>query len=139
MVVALGVLMAVGLSGRSFHGWLRSDIKHWKIFDQVALGEQLREEAPVDTRIAVVWAGAVPYFSRLYAVDLLGKSDKVIARSTPHNMSPGHNKWDYTHSIGALKPDYILELFRPSPKDIDYVTQLGYSQAPNGIYFRRSP
>ncbi len=30
-------------------------------------------------KIAVVWAGAIPYFSNRYAIDLLGKTDKEIA------------------------------------------------------------
>ena len=32
-------------------------------------------------------------------------------------MSPGHNKWDYTHSIGVLKPDYIVQLWKPTAED----------------------
>jgi hypothetical protein len=136
VVTALGVLIGLGLSGRSFHEWLQSDVKHSKLFYMVALGENLREQAPPEARVAVVWAGALPYFSRLYAIDLLGKSDKVIARSTPHGISPGHNKWNYAHSIGGLQPDYIIELWSPSAQDVDLVTGLGYSQAANGIYFR---
>ena len=33
--------------------------------------------------IAVVWAGALPYYSGLKAIDILGKSDKYIARLPP--------------------------------------------------------
>jgi arabinofuranosyltransferase len=139
VVVSVGLLMAVGLGGRSFYRWLRSDVKHSTLFDMVALGEELRERAPLDTKVAVVWAGALPYFSRLHAIDLLGKSDKVIAHSTPHNMSPGHNKWNYEHSIGVLKPDIIIEMWHPRKEDLEYLTKLGYSGKPNGMYFRESP
>jgi hypothetical protein len=139
LVVALvGLLLVVGLGGRSFYRWWRSDVKHSTLFEMVALGEELRERAPLDTKVAVVWAGALPYFSRLYTIDLLGKSDKVIARSTPHNMSPGHNKWNYEHSIGVLKPDIIVEMWKPRKEDIEYLTKLGYSGKPNGMYFRAS-
>ena len=58
----------------------------------MALGLKLREQMPPNTKIAVVWAGALPYFSRLPSIDLFGKTDKVIARTTARNMSPGHNK-----------------------------------------------
>ncbi|NOT25808.1 MAG: hypothetical protein HOP16_06855 [Acidobacteria bacterium] len=136
VVTVLGLLMATGLSGRSFRAWLRTDMDHNKLFGQVVLGEMLREQAAPDARIAVVWAGAAPYFSGLYTIDLLGKSDKFIARTPPHNMALGHNKWDNAHSIGELKPDYILELWDRSPESLAYVTGLGYSEMPNGIFVR---
>jgi hypothetical protein len=136
VVAVIGVLIAVGLSGRSFYGWIQEDAANRSLPKLVALGVQLRDEAPPDAKVAVVWAGAVPYFSRLYAIDLLGKSDKVIARSEPHNMHPGHNKWNYAHSIGILQPDYIVELWQPTPEDIAYVTKLGYTRQPNGMYVR---
>jgi len=138
VVAMVGLLLVVGLGGRSFYRWWRTDVKHSTLFEMVALGEELRERAPLDTKVAVVWAGALPYFSRLYTIDLLGKSDKVIARSTPHNMSPGHNKWNYEHSIGVLKPDIIVEMWKPRKEDIEYLTKLGYSSEPNGMYFRKS-
>jgi hypothetical protein len=50
---------------------------------------------------------------------LLGKSDKVIARTKMHTSltldeltigyRPGHTKWDYAYSIGKLKPDVIAQ------------------------------
>ena len=76
-------------------------------------------------RVAVVWAGALPYFSDRYALDLLGKSDRTIAhedmRTPPADPSnplstitaffPGHLKWDYSYSIGQLKPDIVAQLW----------------------------
>ncbi len=66
-------------------------------------------------KIAVVWAGATPYFSHRYYLDLLGKSDPHIARQPMHRSEdrsgdfwPGHRKWDYRYSIGKLKPDVVL-------------------------------
>jgi hypothetical protein len=53
-------------------------------------------------------------------------------------MSPGHNKWNYEHSIGVLKPDIIVEMWKPRKEDIEYLTKLGYSGKPNGMYFRAS-
>lgn len=71
-------------------------------------------------RIAVVSAGAIPYFTDRYAIDLLGKNDVIIAhldaRSTGGlfnlaNYRPGHMKWDYDYSIGELKPDVVVQLW----------------------------
>ena len=77
-----------------------------------------------EATVAVVWAGTVPYFCERTAIDLLGKSDPVIARSAPRipaglagvgEFWPGHNKWDHDYSIGQLKPDLVTELWRPLP------------------------
>ena len=139
LLAVVGILMAVGLGGRSFNDWLKFPVENYGLFKMVKLGVELREGAPLDSRVAVVWAGALPYFSRLYSIDLLGKSDKVIARSKPHNMATGHNKWNYEHSVGVLKPDYIVELWHPTQADIAYISRLGYSQKPGGIYIRNRP
>jgi len=87
--------------------------------------------------IAVVGAGTTPYFlPNLYAIDLLGKADPVIAHgpirfpmSIPDipDMRPGHMKWNYAHSIGELKPDVIVQLWERTgdeaePYLSDYVT-----------------
>jgi hypothetical protein len=63
-------------------------------------------------RIAVIWAGAIPYFSRRPAIDLLGKSDPVIA---------------------ALRPRLG---FRLPPRDIERIGALGYEKVAQ-YYVRR--
>ena len=73
------LLMATGLSGRSFRQWLLSDIEHNKLLAQ-----------------------------------------------------------DYAYSVGVLEPDYILELWDPTPENRAYVTRLGYSELPNGMFVLRS-
>jgi hypothetical protein len=72
-------------------------------------------------KIAVTAAGTEPYFlPDRYAIDILGKADKVIAREpikVPVSLAgiadvrPGHMKWDYAYSIGKLKPDIIVQLW----------------------------
>jgi arabinofuranosyltransferase len=73
-----------------------------------------------EATIAVVWAGAIPYFSQRPAIDLLGKNDRTIARSRAHLPDsgsrytvfyPGHMKWDYDYSIRQLKPDVIVQFY----------------------------
>jgi len=88
--------------------------------------------------LAVTWAGALPYFVERPAIDLLGKSDRYVARRPMRrdlrvepNVStglsrwlmflglnrfnqfyPGHLKWDYAYSIGELRPDVVVQLWR---------------------------
>lgn len=85
----------------------------------------LRRITSPQAKIAVVWAGAIPYFSDRYAIDLLGKNDKQIARERMRMSSglrkfiafyPGHLKYNYGYSIGQLKPDVVVQLWS-SPEE----------------------
>jgi hypothetical protein len=88
-------------------------------------GRLVQEVSSPEATIAVVWAGAIPYFADRYTIDLLGKNDRRIAHGTMHLPSgpqrfsafyPGHMKWDYAYSIAQLKPDLILQIWR-RPED----------------------
>lgn len=85
----------------------------------VKMGLFLSEITGDRAKIAVLWAGAIPYFSDRYAIDLLGKNDARIAREKMRvsyglrkfiAFSPGHLKWNYAYSIGQLKPDVVAEI-----------------------------
>ncbi len=85
----------------------------------------LRQVTAPQARIAVVAAGSTPYFMHRYAIDLLGKSDPVVARGgiqvNPYGdwleLRPGHIKFNYDYSLGQLQPDVVVEL-RVSTYDI---------------------
>jgi hypothetical protein len=82
-----------------------------------AMGLFLPRFTHPDAKIAVAWAGALPYFSNRPSVDFLGKCDKVIARLPAKYvpgriMYPGHMKWDYQYSITRYSPDVIVELWK---------------------------
>jgi hypothetical protein len=99
-----------------------------------------------EATVAVTWAGALPYFSERYCIDLLGKSDRTIARGEMKNLAgkdagrldelmafkPGHTKWDYDYSIGRLKPDVVANTWRDMEtlpyldRDYEHVTIDGY-------------
>jgi arabinofuranosyltransferase len=74
-----------------------------------------------DAKIAVFWAGAIPYYADRFAIDFLGKSDKHIAELYPNIPSkviwfqqttlPGHNKYDLRYSMETLKPTYIQRYY----------------------------
>jgi hypothetical protein len=61
----------------------------------IRLGHELRTDAPAGARIAIGDAGAVPYFSGLNNIDILGLNDPYLARL------PGR----YTRKIDV---DYVL-------------------------------
>jgi hypothetical protein len=77
--------------------------------------------------IGIVQAGVAPYFSpqRRY-VDLLGKSERVIARAPAHRCTacgplqmylafwPGHMKWDYHYVVTELRPDIFAQVWPES-------------------------
>ncbi|HEX8990900.1 MAG TPA: hypothetical protein VF784_04410 [Anaerolineales bacterium] len=87
----------------------------------LAIALALQATTKPGTSIAVVGAGTIPYLlPDRYAIDILGKADPVIAHErvrAPMSiedvpfMRPGHMKWDYTRSIGQLKPDVIVSLW----------------------------
>ena len=95
----------------------------------------LKEITDPEATIAVVWAGAIPYFSDRQAVDMLGKNDRIIARrkiEVPDGTEkytafyPGHMKWDYSYSITELKPDVIVQLYGVTDAEIDPVLATDY-------------
>jgi len=75
----------------------------------IDLGLTLREVTPEDAVVADMWAGSVFYFSERKGIDLLGKMDRHIARidTVAGSNAPGHNKYDFSYSLGELKPDFL--------------------------------
>jgi len=131
ITVVLALLSSVTFNAfngrRSLAEWLLIDPPLYR-YENRAMVRQARlvqEISSPQATIAVVWAGAIPYFAERHAIDLLGKSDRVVARGTMHIPAgpdrftafyPGHMKWDYSYSIGQLKPDVILQIWR-EPED----------------------
>ena len=74
----------------------------------------LKQNTAPSAKVADFWAGQVFYFSERPAIDLLGKSDRYIARLTarPEAAKPGHNKYDFDYSLGTLRADYVIAMFR---------------------------
>jgi hypothetical protein len=104
----------------------------------VKIGLLLKQNTPEDARVADFWAGSVFYFSDRYAIDLLGKADKTIAREPayPDGMLPGHNKFDFDYSLGKRKPDFLVASFK-LPVDeafLKKIAEQGYAFTPR-LYF----
>ncbi|MEN4012991.1 MAG: hypothetical protein AB1453_03590 [Chloroflexota bacterium] len=78
----------------------------------------IRQVTKPEASVAMVAAGNICYFSHRTCIDLLGKSDPVVARAgvqVPFDadwkvLRPGHIKFNYAYSISQLKPDVIVEV-----------------------------
>lgn len=126
--LALGLLVFVMVSLAPMTVWARDGglfvARDWLVTqDTHVLATALGPNATV----ATAWAGAPAYYLDRPMIDLLGKSDAVVAAVVPRgSMHPGHNKWDYDYSVRQLKPDVVRELFIPSTSDEDRLAQWGY-------------
>lgn len=102
------------------------------------LGLLIRASTPPDFRIAVAAAGATPYFAERPTEDLLGKNDRHIAKLPPRGVfSPGHDKWDYSYSLGDKGAALIVEAVDVNEADERYMESLGFEELPNGMRLRR--
>lgn len=101
------------------------------------LGLLINDITDPQAHIAVVTAGSIIYFAEREGIDMLGKSDRVIAHSLPHEnggtldnvdeiFRPGHNKWDYQHSIVDLSPDIVAQIWGSSKEMEPYLEAGGY-------------
>jgi hypothetical protein len=125
-LAALAVLVASSAHGGRV--WVDSGGLHTyndKTMTEYALA--LRDMTDQHAVLAVTWAGGLPYYSDRPAVDILGKSDRVVASAAPRGpFRPGHNKWDYEHSIRDLRPDVVAQLWRATPDDLALLKNVGY-------------
>jgi hypothetical protein len=60
------------------------------------------------TSVGVHYGGVPPYFGERRAVDVLGKSDRHIARLEVDRFIPGHSKWDWKYVLDEKQPDIFL-------------------------------
>lgn len=123
----------------AFGSWIDHGAMYVENYDwpRIRLGLLVREATAENAVIATFGAGTMPYFAHRQAIDLLGKCDRVVARSAPRaGFIPGHNKWNYEWSIAQLKPDVVTDLWNPSEEDLAFMRRHDYSMLPNGIFVR---
>jgi arabinofuranosyltransferase len=122
--------------------WLKNNAAQYTDEEQYArLGLLIARTTPKDYRIAVVAAGATPYFADRPTEDMLGKNDRVIAKQAPKGIfAPGHDKWDYAHSLGVKQPDMVVEFADVRDSERTLISQLGYVvEGTNGLYVKVPP
>ena len=109
--------------------------------EYVEIANRLREITTPEAHIAVVTAGAIPYFSERPAIDLLGKNDPTIAREPNHlpsgigDIRPGHMKWDYAYTLGELKPDVVVQIWGDTETAKKYLAEYYVSAEYDGMLF----
>jgi len=102
----------------------------------VAAGLELARICTPTARVGVFYAGTVPYYSGLPALDFLGKSDRHIAHLPPDLSLPvGHNKFDLQYSIVEQRPDYV-ERFQWARVDLSAFAREHYVKV-NGLWLLR--
>jgi arabinofuranosyltransferase len=87
---------------------VRQDLR--EVATWTAVGRFFRAHARPDASLAVIAAGAMPYYSRCTAIDMLGLNDAVIAHRRVAEMGrgqAGHEKHDVDYVL-ARKPSYIV-------------------------------
>ena len=150
--LSTGVVLVVALLLTSFEPLARH-IRHRDILGArtnlhvTQTVETLRTVTQPEALVATVWAGVPAYYSDRKMIDLLGKNDVFIARSTPQgDFFPGHNKWDYDYSIGEFRPDVIFQTFTRGIDESlpERLTSWGYTKwcaedqffPASGMYFK---
>lgn len=126
IIISLVFLLFCSINLNLIDGSVNNFFLLWRplhINDHIVMVKQsllINELTDDSAKIAVVWAGIIPYFADRYFIDLLGKNDRKIARQDMRIASgfakyycfyPGHSKWDYCYSIGQLKPDVVMQIW----------------------------
>lgn len=118
IVLIVGVVLAVGPNQRFLPEITRKTIPYDVNLHEPLLKSSLalNELVTEDAQVGVVMAGIVPYYTGLYAIDYLGKSDPIIAQLPPdlsgsvawlgRTNIPGHLKYDLYYSLQQLQPDF---------------------------------
>lgn len=133
------LLLLVAVNGKGLIDWAGGNAYRLPGDAQmVRYGLALRQATATDATVAVTWAGALSYYSHRPTIDLLGKCDPVIAASTPPIAAfiPGHNKWDYSYSIGRLRPDVVAQLWFHDAADLLALRSWGYEPVAPGVWVR---
>ena len=128
----LAILFTLFLSSSHFQYMYNEEVQITSTdYLNVAIGKKINLISEPKATVGLFWAGNLSYYIDRPSIDLLGKSDRVIAKSPPvreqvqskYNFSdffPGHNKWNFKYSIGELMPDIII---RPS-EDREFIKQI---------------
>ena len=109
----------------------------------IGTGKFLGEKYP-GKRVAVGALGKIPYFSGMYAIDILGLADPVVAHlpAKSNRFEPGHLKFDPDYTL-SRKPDVIALSIFPNGDFSFGLTRAKYEQAGYHLKYlvdtRRSP
>lgn len=139
----LAVMLVLLPASPDWTGWaLRNfEMYEWD-YNAAKSALHVAQATPPTASVAATAIGALGYFGNRRVVDLLGKIDPVIARGYPRTPKfvPGHDKWNLQHSIGKLKPDYVVDLpMGVSPEDVAWFRAQPYAIDQSGMHHRTAP
>lgn len=143
------------LSSNSFHG-PKALLQYVKIdlgTDRAIEGNPIERAVIInkiahkDALVAVWTAGNVPYLTDTKNIDIVGKTNRYIARlemkHPPKNAGfvekarfffPGHMKWDHKYSLVENRPDVIDNIWKIDDETSGFLRQ-NYYTAVAGMYF----
>lgn len=103
----------------------------------------LQTHTASNTKVGLHWAGITAYFTDRPVVDLLGKSDRHIAKMVVDIFVPGHSKWDWDYVMKEIKPDIFIGESRGLAERSDFQSEYLYAaftENPKypGFFVRRS-
>jgi len=99
------------------------------------IGFYLREQTPPEMSVALHCAGTTAYFAERPAIDVLGKSDRHIARLPVRVFHPGHSKWDWDYVLFERRPDVFTETSRGLDNHPEFVRSYFLATTPDGLRF----
>lgn len=137
LLVALGAALLVA-PGRARAEWLDPRaptmlrVENWVNLQHA---EYLREHTHPSTTIALHWGGVPAYFSGRPAIDVLGRSDRHVAKLTVPRFAPGHSKWDWDYVLETRRPDIFLRVSRKLDRRSDFRARYLEAHTAGGLSF----
>jgi hypothetical protein len=112
---------------------LRNNVKNFRY------ASYFRDHTEPTTTLGLHWAGVPRYFSHRTAVDVLGRSDHHIARTTVHpgRFRPAHSKWDWDYVVNLRKPDILIGASRGLRERADFREAYYLAKGPNRSFYVR--
>ena len=99
------------------------------------MGFYLREQTPPEMSVALHCAGTTAYFAQRPAIDVLGKSDRHIAKLPVQVFHPGHSKWDWDYVLFERRPDVIPETSRGLDNHPELARSYYFAKTRDGLQF----
>ncbi len=81
--------------------------RHYNV-ENYLYARYFREYTRPGTTLGLHSAGVLSYFSEHPGIDVLGRSDRRIARMKVDRFEPGHAKWDWDYVVNEARPDIIV-------------------------------
>jgi hypothetical protein len=116
--------------------WPREPTLWWeKNLANARIALYLREQTPPDTSVALHAAGTAGYYLQRPTIDVLGKSDRHIAKLPVRFFHPGHSKWDWDYVLLERHPDVIVHTSRGLERHPELARSYFLARTQDGLEF----